>query len=300
MYDPNDPGPVLKTYDPNWKARFDAKHGLLEELRGIPVREQVSGLRSYLTGGLCEAFLDRFKYKWQYEEFLQEQYIPWFLGKEEGQIDFPIPSPPHTATSKKMEAHYRHWNELAHDLQHYLSLDPAVEWDSGLFSERLAGGSTRETFDEVIEPSDWRASIRARFAVEIQGSNVHVCALQRDGADCGGLSLTEGIKYVAAWAAQTYLPQSSVLGGLLGRQKRLFLYRTVLPCRTGPFRQSVWGCEVRRSRGGVEMVDIGVREATPYLREEALKLHPELWKAVAAVRSRDFSPNNKQGRGPTG
>ena len=111
MYDPNDPGPVLKTYDPNWKARFDAKHGLLEELREIPVREQEPGLRSYLTGGLCEALLDQFKYKWEYEKFLREQYVPWFLGKEEGQIDFPIPSPPHTATPEQMEAHYKHWNE---------------------------------------------------------------------------------------------------------------------------------------------------------------------------------------------
>ena len=299
MYDPNDPGPVLKTYDPNWKARFDAKHGLLEELRGIPVREQVPGLRSYLTGGLCEALLDRFKYKWEYEEFLREQYVPWFLGKEEGQIDFPIPSPPHTATPKKMEAHYLHWNELAHDLQHHLSLDPAVEWDSGLFSERLAGGSTRETFDEVIEPDDWHAPLRARFVVETQGNSVHVCALQRVGAG-GGLSIANGIEYVADWAAQTYLPQPSVLGGLFGRPKRLFLYRTVLPWRTGPSRQPVWGCEVRRSRSGVETVEIRIQQATPYLREEALKLHPELWKAVMAVRSRAFSPNDKQGQGSTG
>ena len=286
MYDPNDPGPVLKTYDPNWKARFDAKHGLLEELREIPVREQVPGLRSYLTGGLCEALLDRFKYKWEYEEFLREQYIPWFLGKEKGQIDFPIPSPPHTATSEQMEAHYRHWNELAYDLQHFLSLDPAVEWESGLFSESLANGSTRETFDEVIEPSDWHAPIHGRFVVETQGSSVHVCALQRVGAG-GGLSITNGIDYVADWAAQMYLPQPRVMEALLRRRKRLFVYSTVLPWRTGPLRQPVRGYEVRWSQGEVETVDIGVRKATPYLREEALKLHPELWKAVITVRGRD-------------
>lgn len=288
MYDPNDPGPVLETYDPNWKARFDAKHGLLEELRGIPVRKQVPGLRSYLTGGLCEALLDQFKYKWEYEEFLREQYVPWFFGKEEGQIDFSIPSPPYTATPEQIEAHYRHLNKLVHDLQHHLSLDPAVEWESGLFSERLADGSTRETFDEVIEPSDWRAPLRARFAVEIQGSTVHVCALQRVGAGVG-LSIANGIEYVADWAAQKYLPQPSALAALLGRRKGLFVYSTVLPWRTGPFRQPVRGYEVRRSRNGVDTIDIGVREASPYLREEALKLHPELWKAVMTVRGQSRS-----------
>ena len=300
MYDPKDPDPVLKTYDPNWKARFDAKHGLLEALDEMPVLEQDPNLRSRLTDDLCDALLGQFEYGWEYEAFLRQQYVPWFVGKEEGQIDFSIPSPPHTATPGQMEAHYRHWNELAHDLQHHLILDPAVEWESGLFSESLADGSTRETFDEVIAPDDWHALIRARFVVETQGSTVHVCALQRVGAGGGGLSLTEGIEYVADWAAQRYLAQPSVLAALLGRRKRLLVYSTVLPWRTGPFRQPVRGHEVRRSRNKVEMVDIGVREATPFLRGEALKLHPELWKAVVAVRSRASSSNDKQGRGSTG
>lgn len=286
MYDPKDPGPVLETYDPSWKARWSAKHGLLEALGEMPVLEQDPDLRSRLTDDLCDALLSQFRHGWEYEAFLRQQHIPWFLGKAEGQIDLLIPSTPHTATPEEMRAHYRRWNELAHELRHHLSLDPAVEWESGPFSEGLADGSTRETFDEVIAPGGRHAPIRARFIVETQGSTVHVCALQRVGAGGGGLSLTEGIAHVAEWAAQTYLPQPSALAALLGRQERLFLYRTFLPWRNGPPRQPVWGHEVRRSRRGVQMVDIGVREATPYLREEALKLHPELRKAVVAVREK--------------
>ena len=291
MYDPKDPGPVLETYDPNWKARFDAKHGLLEALREMPVLEQDPDFRSRLTDDLCDALLGQFKYGWEYEAFLRQQHVPWFVGKAEGQIDLPIPSTPHTATPEEMRAHYRRWNELAHELRHHLSLDPAVEWESGLFSEGLADGSTRETFDEVIAPSDRHAPIRARFVVETQGSTVHVCALQRVGVACGGLSIANGIASVAEWAARTYLPQPSALAALLGRRERLFLYQTFLPWRNGPSRQPVRGHEVRRSRRGVQMVDIGVREAPPFLREEALKLHPELWKAVVAVREKQRRGN---------
>ncbi|WP_170133953.1 hypothetical protein [Palleronia aestuarii] len=48
---------------------------------------------------------------------------------------------------------------------------------------------------------------------------------------------------------------------------------------------------MRWSRTGrLETVDLGTRDATPWLREEALKLHPELWHAVIAVEA-------KRGRG---
>lgn len=286
MYDPNDPGPVLETYDPDWKTRFDAKHGLLEALGEMPVLEQDPDFRSRLTDDLCHALIGQFKYRWEYEEFLRQQHVPWFLGKGEDQIDFSIPSTPHTATPEEMQAHYRRWNELANELRHHLSLDPTAEWESGLFSESLANESTRETFDKVIAPDDWHAPIRARFVVETQGSIVHVCALQRVGVACGGLSIANGIEYVAEWAAQTYLPRPSALAALLGRRERLFLYQTFLPWRTGPSRQPVRGHEVRRSHSKMEMIDIGVREAPPFLREEALKLHPELWTVVTAMRGR--------------
>ena len=286
MYDPNDPGPVLKTYDPNWKARWNTKHELLRALGEMPILEQDPDFRSRLTGDLCDALIGQYRYRWEYEEFLRQQHVPWFLGKEEGQIDFSIPSTSHTATPEEMQVHYRRWNDLAHELRHHLSLDPAVEWESGLFSERLTDGSMRETFDEVIALDDWHAPIRARFIVETQGSTVHVCALQRVGVDCGGLSIANGIGYVADWAARTYLPRPSALAALLGQRERLFLYQTFLPWKNGPARQPVRGHEVRRSRAKVEMVDIGVREAPPFLREEALRLHPELWKAVAAVREK--------------
>ena len=267
MYDPKDPGPVLETYDPSWEARFDARHGLLEALGEMPVLEQDPDLRSRLTNDLCDALLSQFEHGWEYEASLRQQQIPWFVGKAEGQIDLLIPSPPHTATPEEMQAHYRRWNKLAHELRHHLSLDLAVEWESGLFSEGLADGSTRETIDEVITLSDRHASIRARFVVETQGSTVHVCVLHRVGAAHGGLS----IAHVAEWAAQTYLPQPRALADLLSRQERLFLYRTFLPWRNGPSRQPVWGHEVRRSRRGVQMADIGVREAPPFLREESVE-----------------------------
>ncbi|PZX14307.1 hypothetical protein LX81_02890 [Palleronia aestuarii] len=183
-YDPTDPGPVLASHDPNWKARFEAAASQLRALgEGTILDREQAALRTRLVEEKGAAYLAKHQNAWERDAFLRDQHVPPFIGPEPGQIDIPVPSPPHDASPEEMLAHYQRFHRLAYDLEHYLELEPAMDWEGGLFAETLVDGRTREVFDAEI-PLEWGSvPIRARFAVEAWDDVVHVCALQRPHGD---------------------------------------------------------------------------------------------------------------------
>lgn len=278
-YDPMDPGPVLETYDPDWAARFHAAETMLEVLtaRADPRRDHV--LRTELTEDLCSAFEAQFQYSWELDAFLRDRYG---LVPHPGEaMDLRMPSPPHDASPAEMKAHYASWRERLEARRFIASLPPLQEWETGVFATTtVPRGVTREVREAVVERLGMDMPVRMRVVVERHPGTTHVCAVQ--GPESGAPVLNH-VALVADWVAERYLPRPGLLARLGRSRQRLVLHHTRAPEELGPSRQLVWAHALRWGRRAVRIHDLETREATPYLRDQAVQLIPGVGTNRAAA-----------------
>lgn len=267
-YDPTDPGPVLDTWDPDWEARFDAAHRELERLQAFRNPRRDRDLRGQALDEMIAAIHAQFRYGWELDAFLREHRC--LKPSPEDPPDLRAPSPPHTASRTEMEAHYDRWNAHLKEQRFLAGLPPPVEWEDGVFAETLPDGVTREVRDTSLELPWRRVPAHMRLVVERHPGVTHVCVIQRPGAGSGIVNDAVLRDRVAA----QYLPRPGLLARLGYRAPRMVFHHTFRPTPNWPPGQPVWRSAMRWGIRGPRVDELEMRQATPFLREQAIGFKP--------------------------
>ena len=275
---PTEPRPVLETYDPHWKTRFNAAEAMLKILwqRADPLRDH--DFAAHLTKELINAHEAQYKH---IESYAAAQYGHYCLGAQpDDPPELYVPPPAHAVTPEQVRAYIAELSKARTYWRFLQFLSPAEEWETGVFARTPPQGVTPIVGEAIIETPGTDTSVRMTLVVEHHAGTTHVCAVQ--GPD-DLVSVTNNENKVMDHIAARYLPRPGLWSRMWSRLKgeptpRLMFYYTYTPRYHGLSQQHVWGHELRWVGWGVrqrlQSDTLQIPHATPVLRDLSLALAP--------------------------
>lgn len=265
-------GPLMNGYDPNWEKKFNQTQALIGQLENKQRQDwadDVHSVVSKLHGEIPKIFLSQFRTVLDYEKFLREQH--WFRAKKLG---LRLPDIRAQATEDEVSAAYQAFRDVADRVESYQRLPKPEEWGNGLFA--LDKPDHVQRVIETVSIDIGGSLLEAHLIIEHHSDEVHVCVVEDPLSVSTVLSPVNGFGLAKYLAGRMDMKKPGKMGKLFARAngKAVFVYVFFSPFSSHAPGARVYPCRLVFDNAGCAGLEevAGIKEATPLMMEELLKL----------------------------